>query len=113
MEIATQEGWTPEQPVEQPVSVRTMSNDEYNNLLWPLVSRGIAFDLAIPGCLIARVTWNGGEAVDAVMWNGDRMRLQLPVEPVSTSIVTPYAQPVTVDATLMVGEKVSVLVAWF
>lgn len=56
---------------------RYMPYDEYYDLIGPLVRAGIAFDLAIPDCVVARLMWNGGDAVENVYSSGFRAEVKL------------------------------------
>lgn len=57
---------------------RYLSMDDYVTLIGPLVRQNIAFDLTLPDCVVARLTWNGGDTIATVFSNGLSATLPLP-----------------------------------
>lgn len=54
-----------------------LTNAEFCALVGPLVERNVYFELALPGHVLARLTWNGGDTVHCVYHNGEAGRVSL------------------------------------
>lgn len=57
--------------------LKSLTNAEFCALVGPLVERNIAFELALPGHLMAWLTWRGGDDVDVVWADGSKGRIGL------------------------------------